>query len=99
MKSFLIQLRQRNKILFWFGLVCLLSALICFIMMYFSNLQVLGINAYIKPSKFFLSVAIMSWTFGWLLYYLQNQRAVKIFSWATVIFMGFELFVITMQAA
>jgi len=94
-----MELRRRNKILFWFGLACLFSALVCFVLIYFTNIQVLGINAFIKPSKFFLSVTIMSWTFGWLLVYLQNQRAVRIFSWATVILMGFELVIITMQAA
>jgi hypothetical protein len=99
MRNFFSELRHRNKILYWFGLACFLSALACFVMMYFSNMQVLGINAFIKPSKFFLSVTIMSWTFGWLLYYLQKQRAVKIFSWATVILMSLELFIISIQAA
>jgi hypothetical protein len=99
MKNFFLQLKHRNKILWWFGIACWFCTLGCFILMCFSSTQVLGINAFIKPSKFFISVAILSWSFAWLLYYLEKQRAVKIFSWATVVLMGFELFVITMQAA
>lgn len=58
----------------------------------------MGINAWIKPTKFFLSVWIFSWTMGWLLYYLQYAKKIRVYSWMVVIVMTFELAVIAWQA-
>ena len=41
---------------------------------------IMGINAWIKPIKFLISVAIYSWTMGWLLYYLNEPQKVKRFN-------------------
>jgi hypothetical protein len=60
---------------------------------------VLGINAWIKPMKFFFSIWIFSWTMGWLMHYLHNQRGVRIYTWVVVIVMIIEQVIITWQAA
>jgi len=99
MIAFLSELRKRNKILFNFGWLCMLGALASTLFILVDNTVVSGINAWIKPLKFFLSIAIYSWTMGWLLYYLQSQKKVRAYSWALVIIMAFELFVIVWQAA
>ncbi len=99
-KSFYVKLKSRNPILFWFGLIFLISGIICGLLTQLDTENiVLGINAWIKPMKFYFSIGIASWTFSWLLVYVQKQRAVKIFSIVTVITMLFEMFVITWQAA
>jgi len=99
MIAFLTELRQRNKILFNFGSLCMIGAVACILFIQIDNTIVTGINAWIKPLKFFLSVGIFSWTMGWLLYYLQFHKKVKAYSWGVVIIMVFELSVIVWQAA
>lgn len=99
MRSFLTELRQRNALLYYFGWANLLGALVCAIMIFVTNVQVLGINAWIKPFKFFVSSAIFVWTMGWLLFYLEKQRKVKAYSIMVVIVLAFELAVIVWQAA
>src|SRR6266850_6750127 len=99
MIKFLSELKRRNKILYLFGWLNWIGALVCIVMMQIDHTLVLGINAWIKPLKFFLSIAIFSWTMGWYMTYLQAQRKVRIYSWMVVIVMSFELFVITWQAS
>lgn len=99
MKSFLRELKSRNKILYYFGWYNLLAGTICLLFIPFDEVQILGISRWIKPVKFFLSVWIMVWSMGWMMYYLNAIRGVKVCSWLIVIFMFFENFIITMQSA
>lgn len=91
-------LQTRNPLLFWFGLVCLAGALIGMLMARYQPTILLGVNAWIKPIKFFLSVWIFSWTMGWLLYELKSPVAVKAYSIMVVIVMLIELGIISWQA-
>ena len=97
--KFLNQLRNRNPLLYWFGWLNLLGVLICLVLTQVSTIQVLGINAFIKPLKFFLSIFVFSWTMGWFLHELQRPKAAKAYSVMVVIVLAFELIVITWQAA
>lgn len=85
--------------LFWFGMFCLIGGLICMFLSGRSNLQLLGISAWIKPMKFFLSVWIFCWTMGWLLYELNQPQAVKAYNIMVLIVMSIELGIITWQAS
>lgn len=60
---------------------------------------IMGINAWIKPIKFLISVAIYSWTMGWLLYYLNEPQKVKRFNLMVLIVFIFENGYILFQAA
>ena len=99
MRSFLEELGKRNKSLYWFGWYNLVLGLVCIALMLFDSQQVLGINRWIKPIKFFTSVWIMVWSMGWILFYLDNKRTVKRISWLIIITMFIENFLITMQSA
>ena len=99
MRGFLTTLRQRNSILFWFAWLNLLGAVVCVVMMALDDTQVMGINAWIKPFKFYISIAIFCWTMGWLLHPLQMPRRIGYYSWMTVLVLAFEMVVITWQAA
>ena len=99
MRGFFTTLRQRNSILFWFGWMNLLGAIVCLVMMGLDDTQVMGINAWIKPFKFYISIAIFSWTMGWLLHPLQMPRRIGYYSWMAVLVLAFEMLVITWQAA
>ena len=96
--NFFIELKRRNALLFWFGLFNLVVAVVCLILMPFEETQILGVNRWLKPFKFYSSVGIMILTMGWLLYHLNNPKKIKIFSWLMVITMFFENGLIIAQA-
>lgn len=96
--AFFHQLKQRNPLLYWFGWFNILVGLACLTGMYIDNMQVLGVNRWLKPMKFYLSVGIMVWTMGWLLYYLSNAKKVRLYSWVIVVSMFFENAIILLQA-
>jgi hypothetical protein len=61
---------------------------------------VLGINRWIKPGKFTISIVIFVWTIAWFLRHLQHRpRAVRAIGWGISICMIVEISLITMQAA
>ncbi|HTE28904.1 MAG TPA: hypothetical protein VK666_00910 [Chryseolinea sp.] len=97
--KFLNELRRRNPVLYYFGWLNFIGALISIIMTQTSETAVLGINAWIKPMKFFFSIWIFCWTMGWYLAYLDNKRRVRIYTWMVVVVMIIEQVIITWQAA
>ena len=96
--SFFKELKSRNKLLYINGFVNLLLALIMLILIFIDDRQILGINAWIKPLKFFLSIAILSWSMGWILWYLDARKIVKIYSYILVITMIIEMAAICLQS-
>lgn len=97
--QFLNELRRRNPILYYFGWIYFVGGIVSVIMTQASGTIVLGINAWIKPMKFFFSIWIFCWTMGWYLEYLRNKRRVRIYNWVVVIVMIIEQVIITWQAA
>ena len=89
MNTFLKELRHRNKLLYYFGIYNFVAVLVCLILTQIDKRTILGIDAWIKPTKFFLSVGILSWTMGWYLDYLNKKNAIRKYS----IFLVFSLFV------
>src|SRR6187397_285417 len=96
--NFFIELKRRNALLFWFGLFNLAVAVVCLILMPFEEIQILGVNRWLKPFKFYSSVGIMVLTMGWLLYYLNNAKKIRAYSWLIVLTMFFENGLIITQA-
>lgn len=99
MNMFLTTLKTRNKALYYFGWVNLICAVLCIVPMIFTNTQVLGVHAWIKPFKFLLSSVIFSWSMGWYMFYLKEQKAVRIFNLVVILSLSFELIYIIWQAA
>lgn len=99
MIPFFIELKRRNGLLYWFGILNAFAAAFCAVMIVMDNNIVLGINAWIKPLKFYTSILLFSWTMGWLLEYLQMPRRVQYYSVMVVLVMIFEMAIITWQAA
>jgi hypothetical protein len=70
------ELFKRQRPLMIAGLV----SLICFaglaVISLFDSTQVLGINRWIKPMKFFISIAIFVWTIAVYLYFLKAANFV-----------------------
>jgi hypothetical protein len=99
MAGFLKELRKRNPVLYYFGWLNLMGAVLCLVLTQFTDIQVLGISAWIKPAKFFLSTLIFVWTMGWLLDYLQEPAKVRKYNWMVVAVFSFENLYILFQAA
>ncbi|MBL7697486.1 MAG: hypothetical protein JNK79_04990 [Chitinophagaceae bacterium] len=97
--GFIHELNKRNPTLFWYGILNLFAALICIILIQTTTIEVNNINAFIKPLKFFISIAIFCFTVGWIFHYLQLPRKVRAYNIMAVIVFTFESFVITWQAA
>lgn len=96
--SFCNDLKSRNNLLYINGLVNLLLALIMVILIFIDDRQILGINAWMKPLKFFLSIAILSWSMGWILWYLDSRKVVKLYSYILVLTMLVEMTAICLQS-
>ncbi|HEX8333961.1 MAG TPA: hypothetical protein VF622_15180 [Segetibacter sp.] len=99
MIDFIPELKTRNKTLYYFGWINILGAIACLILMQVDNTTVLGINAWIKPLKFFLSITIYSWTMGWFLHYLHEPKKVKYFNAMVLIVLIFEQAYVVFRAA
>jgi len=99
MIDFFAVLKSRNEPLFYFGLICLISAVFMLLITKFSHVQINGVNTWYKPIKFALSIGIFGWTMGWYTGYLELPNQVSTYSWTTILLLGFELFYITFQAA
>ncbi|MFT6135144.1 MAG: hypothetical protein ACJAZM_001638 [Cyclobacteriaceae bacterium] len=99
MKQFLEELSRRNSALYIFGLISLIGAVCCTLLIFATDTQILGINAWVKPTKFYLSTVFFAWTMGWLCHYLKRQKTVAVYNFVVIAVLAFELVYITIQAS
>ena len=99
MTSFFATLHDRNAVLYQLGWFSIVGMLVCALLTFTTQGQVLGISAYIKPMKFFGSIAILSWTMAWFVVLLPQQRSVQVYAWVAVVVFAFEMGVIVWQAS
>jgi hypothetical protein len=95
---FIQELKHRNEILFYYGLLCLFASFIFLILTKYTTTQVFNVNAWYKPFKFAFSTFLFSWAMAWYCYYLPNFNT-NLFNWTVVILLGFEIFYIAFQAS
>jgi len=95
------KIAQANPVLYYSGLISFFCGVLALLMVLMTDRQVMGINAWIKPLKFFLSIGIFNWTMALYLSYLPAGRATAIrwYSWMVVIVFFIELVIIAGQAA
>ena len=98
MIDFLHNLKQRNETLFYYGLLCLVLSLVFIALTKITTTQVYNVNAWYKPFKFAFSTFLFAWSMAWYCYYLPNFN-IKLFNWAVIILLGFEIFYIAFQAS
>jgi hypothetical protein len=94
------ELERRDRVLArlgWFQIALLALMLVA---MVFDHRTLLGLNVWIKPSKFAVSITIYVWTLAWFMPYLIGVRWAKgLIRWGTVATMGIEIVCIAGQAA
>jgi len=94
-----LNLRSSNPVIYGSLMLFLARSLISALLIVFTDQQVLGINAWIKPFKFWISSVIFVGSIALYLQHLENQRAVKIYSWVVALVLAFEVFYISIQAS
>ena len=98
MKTLLDTLQTRNEPLFYFGLICLILAVVFLLLTQFTTRQIMGVNAWSKPFKFALSITLYAWAMAWFCYYLMPAFNPVSFNWAVIGLLGFEIGYIALQA-
>jgi hypothetical protein len=99
-KNIFRELYQSNPVLTVTGWIHLLLFATLVVVCQFDSRTILGINPWIKPMKFSVSIAIFVWTLAWYLRYVsERRRTVQIISWVVAISMLSEIVCITLQPA
>ena len=82
------------------GLVSFLCFVVTLVLTQFDPTLILGINRWIKPMKFFISIAIFVWTIALFLRYLKgHERFSRFTSWAMIAIFVVEMAAVVGQAA
>lgn len=97
--EFLSELSIRNQPLFVYGLICLIGGITTSVLSFTTSIEVLGINAFIKPTKFFFSMFFFVWSMGWFLGYLEATPIISIYTWTVISVLSFEIIYILIQAS
>ncbi|MBO0722818.1 MAG: hypothetical protein J2P41_18480 [Blastocatellia bacterium] len=98
--SFISELRRRNPLLFGLGVAHLVLFCLMLLISPFDHRTVMGINPWIKPMKFAISIAIYALTMAWILGELPMRDVAKRWiSWILAGTLVIEIVLITMQAA
>jgi hypothetical protein len=94
------EIQRRNPLLFGLGVAHLILFGIMLLIAPFDERTVMGINPWIKPMKFAISIAIYSFTIGWILAELPLRGEVKRrIDHILAVTLLIEIALITMQAA
>lgn len=88
-----------NSLLLNTGLLHVALLLAFIIASVFDQRQLMGINLWVKPIKFALSIAIYCLTFAYIIPYLPMQTVQHNFAWFTAVALTFEMVAIALQAA
>jgi hypothetical protein len=95
--AFLSELKSRNETLFYYGVVCIVLALLFFVLSKTTTTQVYGVNAWLKPFKFALSTFLFAWAMAWYCHYLVDFNQ-PLFNWSVILLLGFEIVYIAIMA-
>lgn len=98
MLNLIEELKSRNETLFYFSSILFCSAILFYLLTKITASQVAGINAWFKPFKFAISIAIYCSTMAWYCYYLPLFN-IKLFNWVNIALFSFEILYISLQAA
>ena len=99
MKALFIKIKSNSPILYYCGLAHLLLFVLMILISQFDHRQVLGINLWIKPMKFAVSIGLYCLTWPLLLQYFPFQKLKRRFANFTVFAMAFEMVAIGGQSA
>jgi hypothetical protein len=99
--AFVAELHRRDRVLALSGWLMIAGLMAASVAALIDTRLVLGINPWIKPMKFFASIAIFLWTMAWFMKETdaRHQRRLLLIRWTMVLTMVGEVVLISMQAA
>ena len=71
------ELRHRDPFLFWTGGAMLLTLVVVLLLSIGDSRLILGINPWIKPAKFLVSITIFLWTVAWIMPETENRPRLR----------------------
>jgi hypothetical protein len=93
---------SRQPVLAGYGLLLFAGLAVTLVLKAVDPRQLDGVDVWVKPAKFFLSVGVYSLTLAWFFGYVREERRdrvnMRFVIWTTVLLMSFEIFWITWQA-
>src|ERR1044071_6588724 len=99
-RDFFAELRRRNRALALLGWLNLAALAVLLVVAPFDTRTVTGLNPWVKPSKFLVSITAYVWTLAWLTRYVSShRRSIQLISWGTVVVFVGEMVCIITQAA
>jgi len=99
-RVFLVELYRRNRVLAVLGWLHLATFAVLVVVAPFDARTILGLNPWVKPLKFLISIAVYVWTLAWLARYVSAYvRSVRIISWGTALVFVGEMVCVIMQSA
>lgn len=100
MMDTLFSIAQRSPVLFYSAIGYFVLAVLFLGLMPFETRQVMGINLWIKPLKFAISIGIFLGTLAWLLPYFRfSAPAESRYVWLTWVLFAIETVILTVQAS
>ena len=95
----LIERWSRHRGLAAIGLLNMVAAAVFLLLTWVDDTTVLGVNRWVKPSKFGFSVGLYMWTVAWFLPFLRIGRGtISAIGWIIAVLMFFENLLIFLQA-
>jgi hypothetical protein len=99
-REFLGELYRRNRVLAVLGWLHLAAFAVLLVVAPFDARTILGLNPWVKPLKFLVSIAAYVLTLAWLTRYVYSyRRAVGFISWGTAVVFVVEMACVIMQSA
>ena len=94
------ELRARDPLLFWTGALMALALLVVTLLSVSDQRLVLGINPWLKPMKFLVSITMLLWTTAWFMPETEPDLVKRaLVRWTVAVAMLIEIALIIMQAA
>ena len=99
-KLFDLSRLKHTKSLFWLAVICVVVAVALIPLWLLDSRQVLGVVVWEKPIKFYISVAIFSFTYSWLSSFLtRGGRWVKLTGFVIAVSLAIEIVIILAMAS
>jgi hypothetical protein len=91
---------KHNKSLFWLAVICVVVAIALIPLWILDSRQLLGVSVWEKPIKFYISVAMFSFTYSWLSSFLtRGGRWVKLTGLVIAVSLAVEIVIILAMAS
>jgi hypothetical protein len=99
-KLFDLSRLKHTKSLFWLAVICVVVAIALIPLWILDSRQLLGVSVWEKPIKFYISVAMFSFTYSWLSSFLtRGDRWVKLTGLVIAVSLAVEIVIILAMAS